>query len=100
MKYPHRANANSFLRPKVSKWKEYPQTAQEENRTSIPIGGEGSNLIADPVQNDHSQQAAKSEPSNKVEVPLRPESEDPKHDVTLGTPKAKDPRSSKLLFLL
>jgi len=57
-------------------------------------------LITDPVQNDHSQPAAKSEPSDKVEVPLRPEIEDPKHDVTLGTPKAKGPRSSKLLFLL
>ena len=66
----------------------------------IPIGGEDSNLITDPVQNDHSQPAAKSEPSDKVEVPLRPEVEDPKHDVALGTPKAKGPRSSKLLFLL
>ena len=71
-----------------------------ENRTSIPIGGESSNFIADPVQNDHNQQAAKSEPSNKVEVPIRPESEDLKYNITLGTPKTKDPRSSKLLFLL
>jgi len=28
-----------------------------KNRTPIPIGGEGSNLTADPVQNDHSQQS-------------------------------------------